>query len=45
MKLQALDRYVWHRVRRLVRAMRGSRGHWQEQVFTAWMRGRGLAAF
>jgi RNA-directed DNA polymerase len=45
MKLPALDRYVWQRVRRLVRAMRGSRGHWKEQVFTAWMQGSGLAAF
>jgi RNA-directed DNA polymerase len=45
MKLQALDRYVWQRVRRLVRAMRGSRGHWKEQVFTAWRHGSGLAAF
>jgi RNA-directed DNA polymerase len=45
MKLQALDRYVWQRVRRLVQAMRGSRGHWKEQVFTAWLHGSGLAAF
>jgi RNA-directed DNA polymerase len=45
MKLQALDRYVGQRVRRLVRAMRGSRGHGKEQVFTAWMRGSGVAAF
>jgi RNA-directed DNA polymerase len=44
-RLQALARYVWQRVRRLVRAMRGSRGPWKEQVFTAWMPGRGLAAF
>jgi RNA-directed DNA polymerase len=44
-KLQELDRYVWQRVRRLVRAMRGSRGHWKEQVFTAWLHGSGLAAF
>jgi RNA-directed DNA polymerase len=45
MKLQQLDRYVWHRVRRLVRAKRGSRGHWKEQVFAAWLKGSGLAAF
>ena len=44
-KLQALDRYVWQRVQRLVRAMRGSRGHWKAQVFTAWMHGSGVAAF
>jgi RNA-directed DNA polymerase len=44
MKLQQLDRYVWHRVRRLVRAKRGSRGHWKEQVFAAWWQGSGLAA-
>jgi RNA-directed DNA polymerase len=44
-KLQQLDRYVWHRVRRLVRAKRGSRGHWKEQVFAAWLKGSGLAGF
>jgi hypothetical protein len=44
-KLQQLDRYVWHRVRRLVQAKRGSRGHWKEQVFAAWWKGSGLAAF
>ncbi len=45
MKLQQLDRYVWQRVRQLVRAKRGSRGHWKEQVFAAWWQGSGLAAF
>jgi RNA-directed DNA polymerase len=45
MKLQQLDRYVWHRVRQLVRAKQGSRGHWKERVFTAWWQGSGLAAF
>jgi RNA-directed DNA polymerase len=45
MKLQQLDRYVWSRVRRLVRAKRGSRGHWKEHVFAAWWKGSGLAAF
>ena len=45
MKLQQLDRYVWHRVRQLVRAKRGSRGHWKERVFAAWLQGSGLAAF
>jgi RNA-directed DNA polymerase len=45
MKLQALDRYIWCRVRRLVRAIRGSRGHWKEPVFTAWLQGSGLVAF
>jgi RNA-directed DNA polymerase len=45
MKLQQLDRYLWHRVRRLVRAKRGSRGHWKEQVFAAWLKGSGLAGF
>jgi hypothetical protein len=45
MKLQQLDRYVWQRVRRLVRAKRGSRGHWKEPVFTAWLQGSGLVAF
>jgi RNA-directed DNA polymerase len=45
MKLQQLDRYLWHRVRRLVRAKRGSRGHWKEQVFAAWWKGSGLAGF
>lgn len=45
MKLQQLDRYVWSRVRRLVQAKRGSRGHWKELVFAAWWKGSGLAAF
>jgi hypothetical protein len=45
MKRQPLDRYVWHRVRQRVRAKRGRRGHWQEQVFAAWLQGSGLAAF
>jgi RNA-directed DNA polymerase len=45
MKLQQLDRYVWHRVRQLVRAKQGSRGHWKERVFAAWWQGSGLAAF
>jgi RNA-directed DNA polymerase len=45
MKLQQRDRYVWQRVRQLVRAKRGSRGHWKEQVFVAWLQGSGLAAF
>jgi RNA-directed DNA polymerase len=45
MKRQQLDRYVWQRVRRLVRAKRGSRGHWKEQVFAAWLQGSGLVAF
>jgi hypothetical protein len=45
MKRQPLDRYVWQRVRRLVRAKRGSRGHWKAQVFAAWWQGSGLAAF
>jgi RNA-directed DNA polymerase len=44
-KLQQLDRYVWQRVRQLVRAKRGSRGHWKEQVFAAWWQGSGLAVF
>jgi RNA-directed DNA polymerase len=45
MKLQQLDRYLWHRVRRRVRAKRGSRGHWKEPVFAAWWQGSGLAGF
>ena len=44
-KLQELDRYVELRLRRLVRAMRGSRGHWKEKVFTAWINESGLAYF
>jgi RNA-directed DNA polymerase len=43
--LQQLERDVWQRGRRLVRAPRGSRGHWQAQVVVAWLQGRGLAAF
>jgi RNA-directed DNA polymerase len=45
MKRQQLDRDRWHRVRRLVRAKRGRRGHWKEQVFAAWLKGSGLAGF
>ena len=45
LKLQQLDRYVWPCVRQLVRAKRGSRGHWKERVFAAWLQGSGLAAF
>jgi RNA-directed DNA polymerase len=45
MQRPQLDRDLWHRVRRLVRAKRGSRGHWQEQVFAAWLQGSGLAGF
>jgi RNA-directed DNA polymerase len=45
MKRQPLDRYLWHRVRRLVRAKRGSRGHRKAQVFAAWWKGSGLAGF
>ena len=44
-KLQELDRYVQQRLRRLVRAMRGSRGHWKEKVFTAWINESNLAYF
>lgn len=44
-KLQELDRYVQQRLRRLVRAMRGSRGHWKEKVFTAWINESSLAYF
>lgn len=44
-KLHQLDRDVWHRVRRLVRAKRGSRGPWKARVFAAWLKGSGLAAF
>jgi hypothetical protein len=44
-KLQELDRYVEQRLRRLIRIMRGARGHWKEKVFTAWRNGSGLAYF
>ena len=36
-KLQDLDRYVHHRLYHLLPVMRGTRGHWQEQRFTAWL--------
>jgi hypothetical protein len=45
MKLQQLDCDVGHRVRQLVRAKRGSRGHWKARGFAAWLQGSGLAAF
>jgi hypothetical protein len=45
MKLQQLDRYVWQRVRRLVRAERGRRRHWREAVFAAWWQGSGVTTF
>jgi RNA-directed DNA polymerase len=45
MKRQPLDRDLWHRVRRLVRAKRGSRGHWKEPGFAAWLQGSGVAGF
>ena len=44
-KLQELDRYVQQRLRRLVKAMRGTRGHWKEKVFAAWIKGSGLTYF
>jgi hypothetical protein len=45
LKRQPLDRDVWHRVRRLVRAKRGSRGHGKAHVFAAWWNGSGVAVF
>jgi len=44
-RLQDLDRYVQRRLRRLIRAMRGTRGHWKEKVFVTWIKGSGLAYF
>jgi RNA-directed DNA polymerase len=44
-KLPPVDRDLWHRVRRLVRAKRGSRGPWKESVCAAWVQGSGLAGF
>lgn len=44
-KLQELDHYVEQRLRRLVRAMRGSRSHWKEKVFVIWKKESGLAYF
>jgi RNA-directed DNA polymerase len=44
-RLQDLDRYVQCRLRRLIRAMRGTRGRWKEKVFVTWIKGSGLAYF
>jgi group II intron reverse transcriptase/maturase len=44
-KLQELDRYTWHRLRRWARLRKGSRGHWNEQVFDALINKNGLEHF
>jgi len=44
-KLQQLDQYVWHRFRRWALLRKGSRGHWNEQVFEALMNNSGLEHF
>jgi group II intron reverse transcriptase/maturase len=44
-KLQELDRYTWHRLRRWARLRKGSRGHWNEQVFEALINKNGLEHF
>ncbi len=44
-KLEQLDRCVWHRMRRWARLRKGSRGHWNEQVFEALMNNSGLEHF
>jgi group II intron reverse transcriptase/maturase len=44
-KLQELDRYTWHRLRRWSQLRKGSRGHWNEQVFEALINKNGLEHF
>jgi RNA-directed DNA polymerase len=44
-KLQELDRYTWHRLRRWAQLRKGSRGHWNEQVFEALINKNGLEHF
>jgi RNA-directed DNA polymerase len=44
-KLQQLDDYVWHRLRRWASSKKGSRGHWNESVFENWVAQSGLEYF
>jgi hypothetical protein len=44
-KLKQLDIYVWQRLRRWARLRKGSRGHWNENVFETWIAQSGLENF
>jgi RNA-directed DNA polymerase len=44
-KFQQLDIYVWHRLRRWASSRKGSRGHWDENVFETWIKQSGLEHF
>jgi len=44
-KFQDLDRYVWERLRRWVRWIKGTRGRWNERAFTTLMVRSGLEYF
>jgi group II intron reverse transcriptase/maturase len=44
-KLQDLDRYVRHRLRRWVRSQKGARGHWDERAFNALLASSGVEYF
>ena len=44
-KLQQLDNYLWHRLRRWASSRKGSRGHWNESVFKNWIAHSGLEYF
>jgi len=44
-KFQDLDRYVWERLRRWVRWIKGARGRWNEKAFSTLMAQSGLEYF
>jgi len=44
-KFQDLDRYVWERLRRWVRWIKGTRGRWNEKAFTNLIARSGLEYF
>ena len=44
-KFQDLDRYVWQRLRRWVRWIKGARGRWNEKAFNTLMTRSGLEYF
>jgi RNA-directed DNA polymerase len=44
-RLQQLDQYLWHRLRRWAQKKKGSRGHWNEGVFESMMTISGLEYF
>jgi len=44
-KLQQLDQYLWHRLRRWARLRKGSRGHWNKSTFETLVAESGLEYF